>query len=72
MRAKAEDESVLLILGLAAGVGQVAEERQDRGRRTGLHAGSSWEWIGDGPSPGRRVADPSIPEIPLAPLGQLT
>ncbi len=29
-------------------------------------------WIGDGPSAGRLVAASSVPEIPLAPLGQTT
>ena len=66
------DQAMLLIPSLTAGVGQVAEVVQDRGRGGTGHARNSWVWIGDGPSSGRLVADSSVPEIPLAPLGQIT
>jgi hypothetical protein len=63
---------MLPIAGLAAGVGQVAEVGQDRGRgRTG-QARISWVKIGDGPCSGRRVAGSSVAEITLAPLVQVT
>src|SRR5208337_494817 len=59
------DQSVLRVAGLAAGVGEVAEVGQDRGRSRTGHAGDSLVWIGDGPSSGRLVAASSVPEIPL-------
>jgi len=58
--------------GVAAGVGKVVEVGQDRGGRRGVHAGTSVGWISHGPSPGRVISHPKVPEIPLAPPGQFT
>src|SRR5262249_1141962 len=66
------DQAMLRIAGLTAGVRQVAEVVQDRGRGGTGHARDSWMWIGDGPSSGHQVAASSVPEIPLAPPGQIT